>query len=238
MKIHPVAEMFPMMPEEELAVDIKANSLINPIVLDSEGTLIGGRNRLEACRRAKVEPQFEQLNGVDPIAFILSSNDRRRHMSKGARAMVAVKVRRVFNTQSTRQVEKEIKVSFAYISHAATVLEFPPELADAVVACNKPLNEAYAEAQRRKEVLQSDDCKKARLRREAPDLADQVLEDCLELRLRLSSIVTPTTAQDALANSKFRQNFAEFFRQYPERSIWGWGGGVAKPGPPLRRPAK
>ena len=46
-------------------------------------------NRLEACRRAEVEPRFEQLDGVDPIVFILSSNDKRRHMTKGQRAMIA-----------------------------------------------------------------------------------------------------------------------------------------------------
>jgi hypothetical protein len=55
-------------------------------VLDSENVLIDGRNRLEACHRAGVGPTFEQINGVDLVAFILSSNDKRRHMIKGARA--------------------------------------------------------------------------------------------------------------------------------------------------------
>jgi hypothetical protein len=55
-------------------------------VLDSENVLIDGRNRLEACHRAGVGPTFEQINGVDFVAFILSSNGKRRHMIKGARA--------------------------------------------------------------------------------------------------------------------------------------------------------
>ncbi len=101
MKVHPVAEMFPMMTEEELdelAADIKENGLLNPIIKDNDGILIDGRNRLEACKRAGVLPTFETLNGIDPIVFIMSSNDKRRHMTKGQRAMIAAKVAVVFNT--------------------------------------------------------------------------------------------------------------------------------------------
>src|SRR5262249_8416279 len=51
MKAHPVAELFPMMTDEELAdlaADIKANGLNYPIikdVVDGEETLIDSRNR-------------------------------------------------------------------------------------------------------------------------------------------------------------------------------------------------
>jgi hypothetical protein len=186
MKIHPVAEMFPMMAEDELdelADDIKANGLLNPIVLDAEGVLIDGRNRLEACRRADVEPKFEQLDGVDPVAFILSSNDKRRHMSKGARAMVAAKIRNLsFNDKSPRdQTAKQLKVASGYIGQAAVVLEYAPELADHVVAGTLPLNDAYTKAQERKREAESDEFKMARLRKQAPDLADQVSEERLSL---------------------------------------------------------
>ena len=106
MQIHPIADIFPLMADDELdelAEDIKANGLINPIVVDGDGVLIDGRNRLEACRRAGVEPRFQDLNGADPVVFILSSNDKRRHMSKGARAMVAAKIRNLsFNDKSPR----------------------------------------------------------------------------------------------------------------------------------------
>jgi ParB-like chromosome segregation protein Spo0J len=41
--VHPVADLFPMMTNEELddlAADIKANGLIQPIVVDKDGFLI------------------------------------------------------------------------------------------------------------------------------------------------------------------------------------------------------
>src|SRR4051794_14033069 len=89
--VHPAAAVFPMMSEDELndlAADIEANGLLHPIVLDHDGqVLIDGRNRLEACYRAGVEPQFRRLNGEDDhLAFIVSANLARRNLTKGQQA--------------------------------------------------------------------------------------------------------------------------------------------------------
>jgi hypothetical protein len=54
-------------------------------------------------------------------------------MTKGARAMIAARIR-LLNNQSTREVEREITISQAYIVKASIVLEYSPELADSVVA--------------------------------------------------------------------------------------------------------
>jgi hypothetical protein len=45
-----------------------------------------------ACKIAKVEPQFEKLNGADAEAYIISANIARRHMTAGQRAMVVAKM--------------------------------------------------------------------------------------------------------------------------------------------------
>ena len=88
--VHPAADIFPMMSEEELvdlAEDIKANGLVHPLIIDAAGQLIDGRNRLAACKLAGVEPRFEQLNGRDPLAYIASANLKRRNLTKGQQAM-------------------------------------------------------------------------------------------------------------------------------------------------------
>jgi hypothetical protein len=58
-KVHPAADAFPMLPEEELdalAEDIKANGLTDPVTtwVDNDGTewLLDGRNRLDAMALA------------------------------------------------------------------------------------------------------------------------------------------------------------------------------------------
>jgi hypothetical protein len=79
-----------MMPEDELAElaeDIKANGLIHPIILDADGLVLDGRNRLRACEIAKVEPRFERLDDRNPRDFITSVNLNRRNLSNGQKAM-------------------------------------------------------------------------------------------------------------------------------------------------------
>jgi hypothetical protein len=89
-EVHPLAALFPMMTDDELvelADDITTNGLLHPLVIDANGVLIDGRNRLRACEIARVEPRFEQLDGRDPTGFIVSANIARRHLSKAQQAM-------------------------------------------------------------------------------------------------------------------------------------------------------
>jgi ParB-like chromosome segregation protein Spo0J len=102
-KIHPVAEVFPeMSPAElqELADDIKANGLAHPVTRDRDGVILDGRNRLKACEIAGIESRFTVFEGDDPVAFIISTNLKRRHLNESQRAMVAAK-RRTSRTVAT-----------------------------------------------------------------------------------------------------------------------------------------
>jgi hypothetical protein len=77
-----------MLPEPDLrrlAEDIAANGLRHPVVLDLDGKVLDGRNRLAACTIAGVEPIFETYEGDDPEGYVLSTNER-RHMSLPERA--------------------------------------------------------------------------------------------------------------------------------------------------------
>jgi ParB-like chromosome segregation protein Spo0J len=58
---HEAVKLFPMMREDELrelADDVARQGLLQAIVLGVDGRVIDGRNRLEACRRAGVEPRY------------------------------------------------------------------------------------------------------------------------------------------------------------------------------------
>lgn len=87
-----------MMEEEELdelAQDIKANGLQQPLVvgeIDANPVLIDGRNRREACKRAGMVPHHVLLDGQDPVAYIVSANINRRHMTKSQRAIVVARI--------------------------------------------------------------------------------------------------------------------------------------------------
>lgn len=87
---HPYADRFPMLPEDELqrlAEDIRENGQRNPIMVDIDGLILDGRNRLAACQMLGIEPDFEVCGFEDVAAYILSANVARRHQSTGSRAM-------------------------------------------------------------------------------------------------------------------------------------------------------
>jgi hypothetical protein len=88
--IHPAAEGWRLMNDDEMASlvdDIKANGLLDPIMLTHDGELVDGRNRLQACEMAGVEPQFIHLDSdIDPYAIVNAKNERKNHTT-GQQAM-------------------------------------------------------------------------------------------------------------------------------------------------------
>lgn len=94
-EIHPAAELFPYMEDDQfqgLVEDIRENGLQEPIVL-FEGRILDGRNRLRACEIAGVEPIFTSKYLIsDPIAFVLSRNLHRRHLTIAQRSAIAMDV--------------------------------------------------------------------------------------------------------------------------------------------------
>ena len=71
--VHPYADKFPMLTDaelDELAESIATIGLINPIVVDTAGLILDGRNRLEACNRSGVETVTTVYEGGDVAEFI------------------------------------------------------------------------------------------------------------------------------------------------------------------------
>jgi hypothetical protein len=161
--VHPVADLFPMMTDEELAIlaaDIKANGLIHPIVVDKNGLLIDGRNRSIACEIAGIVPAVEVFEGDDPAAYIVASNVARRHMSKGQRAMAVAMVCPVpekggkgKRSRIQEGLDEPRKTFQNRLSQARIVFAYSPDLARAVLAGAKFLDAAYDEARKAEKAL-------------------------------------------------------------------------------------
>jgi hypothetical protein len=93
-ELHPACSAWPTMePEElrELAGDIAANGLRDPVTLTLDGLLLDGRNRVLACEMAGVEPATASFDG-DPWLFSLSRNKHRRHMTTDQIALIAARL--------------------------------------------------------------------------------------------------------------------------------------------------
>jgi len=94
-KLHPIAELFPAMTEDEfegLKADIKANGQRDSITVWM-GQLIDGRHRLRACNELGIEPIVgELMEETDPVTWAISLNLHRRHLSTAQRAEIAARL--------------------------------------------------------------------------------------------------------------------------------------------------
>lgn len=182
LKAHPAAALFPMMQPDELeqlAADIKANGQHEPIIVTSENLILDGRNRLEACRRAGVEPEFttwdREDDGISPTQWVLSKNLHRRHLNESQRGIVAARALPMLEAEArsrkgkkrapgpTSQPEGRARdiaaetagVSGRTVARAKAVLEKAPKAeVEAVIEGRKTLKQVERETKRAEQVAQ------------------------------------------------------------------------------------
>jgi hypothetical protein len=99
-KIHPLTELFPPLPPDELEKlksDIELHGQIDPITVTDDGlTLLDGVHRLKVCTALEIPPRWIRFCEVadkrmSVAEFIWSKNRLRRHLTPDQLSMVAVK---------------------------------------------------------------------------------------------------------------------------------------------------
>jgi len=126
-KIHPAADMFPMMgPQQldELADNLKDTGLQHqPVYFVSktgERLLVDGRNRLEAMCRAGINPDLEgreiHEGKVDPYSYVIAANIKRRHLTRKQGRDLIAKVLAVRPEKSDRAIAKELGKSHSTVA--------------------------------------------------------------------------------------------------------------------------
>lgn len=132
----------------ELAADIKEHGLFQPIVLDAEGRVLDGRNRLAACKLAGVEPVFETFSGDDPDGFALAVNIARRHLTTGARAIIAAQAARASNAprMTGDALAESANLHRTRVINAGVVPDYAPALIAPTISGSLPLKDAYESA--------------------------------------------------------------------------------------------
>jgi ParB-like chromosome segregation protein Spo0J len=90
LELHPLCTLFPRLTGAEfeaLKADIIANGQREPITVH-EGFVLDGGNRYRACIEAGIEPILRDFTGANPVAFVLSANLHRRHLTPGQQAAI------------------------------------------------------------------------------------------------------------------------------------------------------
>ena len=161
---HPYADRFPMLGAEELerlAADIAENGQQHPIILDTDGRILDGRNRWAACEIAGVTPETVLYEGDDPAAFVLSVNVSRRHLTTGQQAMSTALVlvdagkrengKWAYGAVPNSEDFHRSSVWKKALASAGAIIDHAPDLADAVVDGALSLDAAYREAEKRRD---------------------------------------------------------------------------------------
>ncbi len=104
---HEAASIFPLMEGEALealAEDIRQNELQLPIEL-LDGQVIDGRNRYKACLLAGIDPEEHMIDVEtdDPVAYVLSMNLHRRHLTVSQAAMCAQRARKMYDDAAKKR---------------------------------------------------------------------------------------------------------------------------------------
>lgn len=104
LKVHPAAKLMPLLKGDELdelIEDIRQNGQRHPVVV-YQGQVLDGRNRLEACRRLKLEPKTVEWvsMGTSPTSFVVSTNIARRHLTPSQKAAIAAELEPLFAAEA------------------------------------------------------------------------------------------------------------------------------------------
>lgn len=92
-QFHEYANLFPMLQGEALAAlkeDIREHGVREPVVF-YDGTILDGRNRYTCAVELGIDFPREDFEGMDPLAFVISHNLHRRHLTESQRASIAAR---------------------------------------------------------------------------------------------------------------------------------------------------
>jgi hypothetical protein len=144
---HPLSAAFPAMSAEDFAAleqDIEANGQREPVIV-FEDMVLDGWHRYRACSNLGIKPQqFSFAAGKDPVAFVLSQNLHRRHLtaSQRAAAVVACSEWQPPNVKKTGRVEPSSTHARTNAEMAKAAQVTPRTITDAKVAHKAGLGDA------------------------------------------------------------------------------------------------
>jgi hypothetical protein len=175
MQFHEVANFFPLMQGREyeaLKADIAANGL-REAMWTYQGKIIDGRNRFRVCQETGMPARFREWDGNGSlVAFVVSLNLHRRHLTDSQRAMIADHLATLGNGHRASEISEGaftqpdaarlLQVSVDSIGFARTVhQQGAPELVQAVEQGQVSVSAAALIAQdppeRQRELIRSDD---------------------------------------------------------------------------------
>jgi hypothetical protein len=124
-ELHPACCAWPQVSDkelQELAADVRANGLHEPLTLTPDGLLLDGRNRMLACEIPGVTPATI-IHAGEPVLYSLIRNKHRRHMSVDQIALAAARLVTTEQGMNQHEVSSNEPTSIAAAAKAVGVPE-------------------------------------------------------------------------------------------------------------------
>jgi N6-adenosine-specific RNA methylase IME4 len=175
LEYHPIANIFPLMAGDDyaaLVADIAEHGQHEPIWLHPDGRIIDGRNRYRACCDLGVVPEYRTWDGNGSlVAFIVSLNLHRRHLTSSQRAVIALDVlpmleeeararmvtgvaadpvQRVEQGRSVHQAAAMTGTNHQYVSDAKRIAQTAPDLLENIRSGETTITAAKREIKERR----------------------------------------------------------------------------------------
>jgi hypothetical protein len=166
--VHPVADLMPAVSDEEfqaLCRDIKVQGIFHLPRVNDAGVLLDGRTRLQAAYALGIDLEIERFKPPDEVAYIVSENVYRRHLTAAQRALIAAEIANLAHggdrkTDTFKSGHPILKTrgeaarladsAPEAISQVRLIREWAPEEIPAMQAGRQNLEEAYRRAQKKK----------------------------------------------------------------------------------------
>lgn len=136
---HEFASVFPMLTGEALDAlveDVREHGVREPIVL-LDGAILDGRNRYEAARQCGVAYPVVEYTGTDPLAFVVSLNLKRRHLSESQRAAAAAKIARLPKGSNQHTPKEGPQICGTTTAEAAKMMAVSPRSVESARAAQE-----------------------------------------------------------------------------------------------------
>lgn len=190
--VHPAAAIFPLMTPEQikaLGLDMLRNGQRKAITRH-RGQVADGRNRFLGCRWAQIPPRYVEWDGEGSIvAWVVSENLHRRHLTNQQRAVVAVNVEKAFAAEAAERSQSNLLQNQGSIDgiNGAT----REEAGRSADKAAKVLNVSAASVKRAKRVLENAD----------PALAEAAASGAVSLSAAAEVAALPKQEQRQLVES-------------------------------------
>lgn len=129
-EFHPLCSAFPLMIGDEFAelvADIKQHGQRDPVTL-YRGEILDGRNRCLACQQLGIGVRAIEREIDDPVAFVISVNVRRRHLSNEQRRDLIARLLQDDPTRSDRATAKLVGVDHKTVASVRNEAEVRGEI--------------------------------------------------------------------------------------------------------------